>query len=208
MRTPARNALLSALLTIAGAVLIAFGATGQSGSPLLMLGLFPALLGPIGFVYYLKAAGTVRDLRSGRTSIARWTVSAEQFARFCAEDARLATSGAAANFYQAPRTMLADGVDVVFGDNGVLLGDTYFPLSLNGGRRVMHVREVVSSPPYIEFGMILSTRARTSNTTMATQRTAYTLRVPVALGAERQAAQVARRYSDRVTTGLGPQHRA
>lgn len=164
-----------------------------------MLGLFPALLGPIGFVYYAMAAGAVRDLRSGRTSIARWTMSAEQFERFRAEDARLTTNGAATNFYQLPHAIPAAGVDVIFGDDGVVLGDSYFPLSITRGRRVTRVREVVNGPPFIEFVMMLSTRARTSNTTMATQRTSYTLRVPVALGAERQAGQVVRRYLDRLS---------
>ena len=55
VRNPVRNAVISGLVTVASITLVVLGAmdmheTGRSGSPLLMLGLFPALLGPIFFI--------------------------------------------------------------------------------------------------------------------------------------------------------------
>ncbi len=199
VRHPVRNAVLFALLAIVGVTLVLLGvvdmrATGRSGSPLLLLGLFPALLSPIAFVRYLRAARIVRDMQSGRTAIARWTVPAEQFGRFVEEDQRLANRKFTTNFYQPPNAIPDAGVAVIFSDDGVLIGDGYFPLSTTHGRRVLSVQYVDADPPCIEFGTTLSTLARTSSATIATTRTAETLRVPVATEARREAGEVIQRY--------------
>lgn len=204
LRNPARNATLFGLLTVVGAALVVLGAvdmrkSGRSGSPLLVLGLFPALLSPIAFVRYLSAAGIVRDMQSGRTAIARWTVSTEQFGRFVEEDQRLAERKFTTNFYRPPNANPAAGVEVIFSDDGVLIGDGYFPLSTMRGRRVLSVRFVDGDPPSIEFGMTLTTLARTSSATIATARRAETLRVPVATGARREAGDVVRRYEGKIS---------
>lgn len=207
LRHPARNATLFGLLTIVGAVLVVLGAadmrrSGRSGSPLLVLGLFPALLSPIAFARCLSAVRIVRDMRSGRTAIARWSVPAEQFSRFVEEDQRLAERKFTTNFYRPPNVVPAAGVEVIFSDDGVLIGDGYFPLSTTRGRRVVSVRYVDGDPPTIEFGTTLNTLVRTSSATVATTRLAETLRVPVATGARREAGDVVRRYEGMISAGL------
>lgn len=99
-----------------------------------------------------------------------------------------------ANFYRPPRSIPVDGVEVIFSDIGVLIGDGYFSLSTTGGRRVESVRYIASNPPSIEFGMIMKTMARTSSATTNTYRTGETLRVPVAAGSTQQATMVIQRY--------------
>lgn len=199
VRNPVRNAVLLGLITVASATLIWLGiadmrATGRSGSPLLMLGLFPALLCPIGLIYYASRIPAFRNLRLGRTSIARWTVPADEFRRFCENDGRTPDSGTQTNYYQPPQTIPADGVDVIFSDFEVLIGDGYFPLSVIGGRRVGSVRYLSSDPPAIEFGMCLTTSARTSSATIGKRRTTVTLRVPVATHAVSDACAVVQRF--------------
>ncbi|HEX4933553.1 MAG TPA: hypothetical protein VFV33_10275, partial [Gemmatimonadaceae bacterium] len=199
VRTPMRNAVLWGLLTALAIALVVLGvadmrATGRSGSPLLALGLFPALLSPIVFVHYLITGRVVRDLQNGRSAIARWTVPAEQFARFCEGDERIAAESFSPNFYKPPDAVPAGGVEVIFAEDGVLIGGGYFPLSATGGRRVTRVRYLASNPPAIEFGTIMSGLVRTSSATMAARRTAETLRVPVATDATVQAADVVRRF--------------
>jgi len=199
VRNPVRNAVLFALISMAGIALIVLGAmdtgeTGRSGSPLLMLGLFPALLCPIVFVHYLRKVRVFRDMRSGRSAIARWTVPVEEFTRFCDEEQRISAGSIAVNFYRPPKAIPAGGVDVIFSDDGVLIGDGYFPLSTTRGRRVQNVRYIASDPPSIEFATVLKTAVRTSSATMSTQRIAETLRVPVATDARRQAGEVVHRY--------------
>jgi hypothetical protein len=69
VRNPGRNAVISGVVTGVSLVLVLLGiadmrATGRSGSPLLMLGLFPALLGPIFLIHHLKVSRF--ELRTGR----------------------------------------------------------------------------------------------------------------------------------------------
>ena len=199
VRHPARNTILFGVLTLAGFVLVVMGwadmrETGRSGSPLLALGLFPALLGPIFLVYYGTRIGAFREMRAGRSAIARWTVPPEQFNRFRAEEDRVPAGSVTVNFYKPPRDTPAEGVEVIFSDRAVLIGDGYFPLSTTGGRRVGSVRYVPSDPPSLEFGMVLVSGAQTSSATIGTVRTAHTLRVPVALDARNQAGAVVNAY--------------
>lgn len=199
VRNPVRNAVLFGLITLASIGLIALGVadmreSGRTGSPLLMLGLFPALLCPIVFVHYLSKIRVFRDMRSGRTAIARWTVPAEQFNRFCEEEQRVPAGSITTNFYKPPKATPAGGVEVIFSDDGVLIGGGYFPLSTTGGRRLKSVRYVASNPPSIEFRTVMNTMVRTSSATTSTYRTAEALRVPVSTDAAQQAGEVVRRY--------------
>ena len=196
---PVRNAWLSGLVMVASVCLVLKGvadmrATGQSASPYLMLGMFPALLAPIGLLYYLRTIPVVRAMRHGTSAIARWTVSADEFRRFCDADTRFGAETYTTNFYEPPRTIPTQGVEVIFSDDGVLIGDGYFPLSVTRGRRVNRVRFVNAGAPMVEFGTILGTRVRTSSTTNAGVRTAETLRVPVASDATYQAHDVVGRF--------------
>ncbi len=200
---PVRSAWLCALVLVASAALVLKGVahmreTGRSGSPNLMLGLFPALLSPIALGYYLLTIPVVRNMRRGTTAIARWTVSVDEFRRFCEAEARIATETRTINFYEPPSTVPAEGMEVIFSDDGVLIGDGYFPLSTTGGRRVHRVRLLTSGSLMIEFGTMLETRVRTSSVTTQAVRTAETLRVPVANDPRAQAEQVVRRFNDAV----------
>lgn len=199
VRNPGRNAAISGVITGISFVLVVVGAmnmraTGRSGSPLLALGLFPALLGPIFFIYYLSKIRVFRDLRSGRSAIARWTVPADKFCQFCEEEQRVPAGSIMTNFYQPPRVIPPGGVEVIFGRDGVLIGDGYFPLSTTGGRRVESVKAIASDPPTIEFGTVLITAVRTSSATTRKTRISEKLRVPVAPDTLPQADEVVRFY--------------
>lgn len=199
MRHPVRNAVLFGLIGMAGVVLVVLGAvqlraTGRTGSPLLVLGLFPALLCPLFFIHYLGTIRVFRGLRSGRSALARWTLPADQFQRFLDNEQRIPAGSILANFYQPPRVAPAAGLEVIFACDGVLIGDGYFPLSATDRRRLQSVRYIASDPPSIQFGTVIHTLVRTSSATTATSRTAETLRVPVAADAVQRAADVVRRY--------------
>ncbi|HEX4853972.1 hypothetical protein [Arenimonas sp.] len=199
IRHPARNAVVFALAALAGIALVWVGVvdmreTGRTGSPWLALGLLPALLCPIAMVHYLKHIRVFRDLRSGRSAIARWTVPADEFDRFREEQQRIPAASILANFYRPPAKTPAGGVEVIFSESGVLVGDGYFPLSTLDGRRLQSVRYVASDPPSIEFGTVLDTLVQTSSVTTGSVRTGGTLRVPVARDARQQAGVVVDRY--------------
>ena len=199
VRNPGRNAALFGLGTIASVALVFLGvsdmrATGRSGSPFLALGLFPALLCPLFFIHYVTKISVFRDLRSGRNAIARWVVSADQFARFCEEERRVPAHSILTNFYKPAARTPSQGVEVIFSDRGVLIDRGYFPLSVTGGRRVRSVRYIAGEAQALEFAMTLTAMARTSSATNRTVRSSVILRVPVAAEAERQADEVVRRY--------------
>lgn len=199
IRHPVRNAVLYGALTAVGIALVVLGvldmrATGKSGSPLLMLGLLPALLGPIPFIHSLSMVRVFRNLRSGHGAIARWAVPATEFRRFCEEEQHIPARSVMVNFHKPPRDIPEAGVEVVFSDAGVLIGGGYFPLSRTGGRRLQDVRVVASDPLSIEFTMALNTMVRTSSATVQSNRSLHLLRVPVADDARRQAGDVVRRY--------------
>jgi hypothetical protein len=133
-------------------------------------------------------------MESGRSAIARWTLPVEQFNVFCEEEQHIPAGSITTNFYKPPQTIPAEGLEVIFSDDGVLIGGGYFPLSTTGGRRLQSVRYITSNPPSIEFGMVMNTMVRTSTATTRTYRTAETLRVPVATDATEQAGKVVHQY--------------
>lgn len=199
VRNPVQNAVLFGLITVVSIVLVLLGVadmreTGRTGSPLLALGMFPALLCPIFFIHYLSKIRVFRDMQSGRSAIARWTLPAEEFKRFCEEEQRIPAGSIMSNFYRPPKTIPTEGVEVIFSDSGVLIGGGYFPLWTTGGRRLQSVRYIASNPPSIEFGTAMKTMARTSSATINTYRIAETLRIPVANDATQQAGEVVHRY--------------
>jgi len=199
VRNPVTNAVLFGLITVVGLVLVLLGVaemreTGRTGSPLLVLGLLPVLVCPIFLIHYLSKIRVFRDLQSGRTAIARWTLPADEFHRFCEEQQRIPAASIMTNFYKPPKTIPAGGVEVIFSDSGVLIGGGYFPLSVTRGRRLQSVRYIASNPPSIEFGTVIHTMVRTSSATIDTIRTAESLRVPVSTDATKQAGEVVRQY--------------
>lgn len=203
VRNPVRNALLYGLGTGVAIALILSGTTdmreaGRSGSPLLMPGILLVIPCALFFVHYLSKIRVFRDLRSGRSAIARWTVPAAEFKRFCEEEARVPARSIMVNFYKPPGSIPSEGVEVIFSDEGVLIGDGYFPLSITRGRRVGNVRRIASDPSTIEFGMTMTAMARTSSATIDSSTVYENLRVPVASDAERLAAEVVRRYETRL----------
>lgn len=204
VRHPGRKALLFAIASLVALGLVAAGiadmrATGRSGSPWLALGGLPLLLCPLLFAYYASRVRVFRDLRSGRTAIARWTVPADEFAAFSAHEAGIGKGSVDVNFYRPRAAVPENGIDVIFSDRGVLIDGGWFPLSSTGGRRVLAV-DYQADPPAIAFTTRLTTTARTSNVTVATRHTVSMLRVPVAYAARAQAGIVVDRYLAQLRT--------
>jgi hypothetical protein len=204
VRHPGRKAVLFAVATLLALSLVAVGiadmrATGRSGSAWLALGGLPLLLCPLLFVYYASRVRVFRDLRSGRTAIARWTVPADEFADFRAYEAGIGAGSVDVNFYRLPAKVPEAGIEVIFSDRGVLIDGGWFPLSFTGGRRVLAV-DYQADPPAIAFTTRLTTAVQTSTVTYATRHTASMLRVPVARAARGQAGDVVDRFRAKLGT--------
>ena len=198
VRDPGRKAVICALIFIVSVALIFLGVadmreTGRSGSPL-MLGSIPALLSLIFFIRYLGLSRAVRDMRNGQHMIARWVVPTVQFSRFCENDRRIPAGSIMTNFYKPPRKVPAEGLEVIFATDGVLIGGGYFPLSVAGGRRLHGVRTVASDPPTIEFETIMKAKTGNSRGTVDTHDILETLRIPAPHDATSQVGAVLRHY--------------
>lgn len=163
----------------------------------LVLGIFPALLGPIAFLLYLHYAGRVRAMRRGEGLAGHWTVSADAFRRFREAEARIPARSVIVNYYRPPASVPDTGVEVLVSDAGVLIGEGYFPLSTTGSRQVESVRHAEAVPDALEFSIGLAAMARTSSATVQSTRTLYVLRVPVE-GADAAANAVLRHFRSRL----------
>ena len=198
VRRPGLKALVFAVVSLVAFGLVAAGIadmreTGRSGSPWLALGGLPALLCPLLFGYYASRIGAFRDLRSGRTAIARWTVPADEFADFLAHEAGIGSRSVDVNFYRPRAAAAGEAIEVIFSDRGVLIDGGWFPLSFTGGRRVLAI-DYQGDPPAIAFTTRLTTMVQTSSMTYATRNAVFMLRVPVARAARGQAGVVVDRY--------------
>ncbi len=198
---PARNMAICGVVGVAGIVAVAAGAlemralgheTGRTAG-LIALGLFSGILGIALCFNFWRAVRIVNDMRSGRTAIARWTLLPQEFDRFRVIDRRFAEREED-NDYKVPRTTPPDGVDVIFSDDGVLIGGVYFGLATTGIGRFDNVRWIGSDPPMIEFGTVLTTATNLS--VVHIRHIHGTLRVPVAVSASQQGDHVARRFRD------------
>ncbi|MBY8824982.1 hypothetical protein [Sphingomonas colocasiae] len=201
VRHPERNTIICGVIALGGIVAVAFGAyemqtlgheTGRSAASI-SLGLLAAILGTALFANFLWAVRIVRAMRSGRTAIARWTVPADQVERYREIDARFAEREAE-NDYRLPRAIPADGLEVIFSEDGVLIGDCYFGLATTGMTRFQRVASIASDPPMIEFGTAMTVARNPGRFSLQTVR--GTLRVPVSREAAQQADRVVRQYLD------------
>lgn len=201
VRRPGRNALICGAVVLGGIVAVGLGwyemttlghETGRSAASI-SLGLLAAILGTALFANFLWAARIVRAMRSGRTAIARWTVPAEQLQRYREIDGRF-TEREVENDYRLPRTIPEDGLEVIFSEDGVLIGDSYFGLATTGMTRFQRVGYVASDPPMIEFGTAMTVPRNPGRFTLQTVR--GTLRVPVSREAAQQADKIVRQYQD------------
>jgi hypothetical protein len=132
------------------------------------------------FLYnFLLGVKAMRDVRSGHREIARWTVTARELDEFRINDtARNALGPAYRNDYEPPNQTPAGGVEVVFLDNGVAVGGSYFGLTTTGLYRFAGVRILPQNPLAIEFGTVLTAvTPRSSSFTIDTSGSV--LRVPV-----------------------------
>ena len=140
--------------------------------------------------FYQLEASRYHRLMRGEDVIARWTVSERDWKHFVMDEpARNSAKGADANIIELNPKMTAQGVDVVIGKNAIIVGGDFHSLPRAGLSRIYGPSWLNGSPPCLEF--IVSS----PNTREITS--AWTLRFPVAQGAQSQAAAVQHHYQTR-----------
>jgi hypothetical protein len=168
-RNPRRNALICAGVTLAAWISVAWGAfemhwTGEESlrSGLMIgIGLVVGILGPAATYNFWRGMKVFATIRSGGNDVGRWTVTAGDLAEFLAgEDARNALGGGNRNLWTPPREPPPAGLQIIFGPDGVLAGDAYFPLVTTGVMPITGVRILSEGAPAIAFQVVTTAPSR------------------------------------------------
>ena len=169
------------------------GAPPEPGSAKMVtrnLGAVLLLVSALMTADYLYAAALARKLRRGEGVIASWTLPQVEYERF--RTAECAMTKRRNNW--TPRGEWPSGFPVIFGQDAVLAGDTYFKLLGKGISRFASVRIEHGAIPSVEFAMRLT--AYGAGPLAQTARYRGHLRVPIASGGGVEAARVVAHFED------------
>jgi hypothetical protein len=182
-----RNAIICLILVVASTASVLWGIaemnalgheTGATGAAIgagLAVGIIS--LGMLALSF--KGMKMVRATRRGDNRLARWVVPADRFDAFRAyNEERNALGTGYGNDYKPPRESPADGVEVIFTTDGVLMGGNYFPIVTTGMYRFAGVQIIPGNPACIEFGTRMTTM--TNLTVVMVHQHAGVIRVPIA----------------------------
>jgi hypothetical protein len=200
MRSTKRTLLVSGGLAAGGAVLTLFGIwmferegeTLASGLPI-FVGL---AIGPAALVYFISSAVSglrKEQLESGVGEIARWRVSAAEWAAFREQEKRFIAAGRPYNVLNLREGSPRDG-DVVFAKKAVIADEDYHDLIPGGLDDLQSIEWVQGAPSCFEFHF----KTRRSAGASGTGGFSFThtfLRVPVAAGEGREATKVFAHYT-------------
>ncbi len=202
VNNPKRSVLISVAATVAGALALAWGVwtmnSIQGETPFTAVavsaGGLAVLFGFLMTLNFLWAMRVFARLRRGEGVLARWTVSAETLEAFREDEARrVATDGA--NDWRIPRVAPPEGVEVIFAEDGVLVGDSYFGLASSGIAHVRGMDTLADSPLALRFHTVMSTVRRTSSG-HTFEDNFGSLRIPVAPGSNDELRRVVEHYRD------------
>lgn len=199
VRNPRRSFLICVVVTLAALASIAWGvfemnATGQetlATGLAIGLAILPAVMGALMAWNFWWAMKVFASIRRGENVIGRWSVTAEELTEFVGIDkVRDAQGSDVLNEWSASREAAPSGIEVRFVKDAVLVGDTYFPLTLIGPFRFTGVRMLSGSQQTIAFRTLLTLANR-----FGARTTAGELRIPVSRGASAQAGEVVTHFA-------------
>lgn len=183
---PRRALKITAAIAVGSWLSVAWGAfemaaTGvETTRTALMIGvaLLPAIIAPLMAINFWWATRIEAALRRGEGAIGRWRIPAQALATFIVEDRERSSHGMAyMNDWTPPRAPPAEGIEIIFGTNGVLAHDTYFTLSKTGFYTFGRVGLLPRSPLSIEFET--KTTHVSANSAVIVRRIRSVLRLPI-----------------------------
>jgi hypothetical protein len=165
-RKPRLVIFICLAVTVVSCLAIAWGAlemmrTGDDGGlpgAAVGLGIAPAVIG-LGMLFLaIKGARTMGAAQRGDRVFARWTVSPEEIMAFIENNkARNALGPEYSNDWSPPGNISAEGIEIKFDPDGVLVGDAYFGLVTTGMFKFEGVQILPENPLAIEFGTVATT---------------------------------------------------
>jgi hypothetical protein len=196
VRSPKRSAVIAGTLTILAIGAIASGvidmrsAGEETAWSALKIGagLAVAILGFFLTLNFVWAVRLVGAMQRGEGVIARWTVPPGLFDDFRSAEAAHKAEGRR-NDYKVPRSTPANGVEIIFSADAVLIGDTFFGLARDGLARFTGARAAPGNPPCIAFATAM-TAAWTGDSGAHFATVTGELRVPITRTGQEQARAV------------------
>lgn len=137
--------------------------------------------------YRLMAAA-----RRGEKVVGRWTVTPAEVEAFRADDNRRADLGYD-NDYKLPKKVPPGGLEVIFTDNSVIVGGTYFGLVTTGLFKFEGVQMLPDNPLALEFGTVMTSVTKIN--AVRINRIRGVLRVPVSRAGREAAVKVLNHFS-------------
>lgn len=197
---PDRSALIAAAIAVAGAVALIWGVSTMAAidgetpqtAVAVSFGLLGVVLGTALTFNFLWGARVVARMRRGEGVIARWTVTPDTFERF-REDERRREAEDGPNDWRLPRRTPEAGVEVIFTEDGVLVGETFFGLASAGLAHVWSFQTVADNPLALRFDTAMTTSQWSSSGSRLVTQTGV-LRIPVATGSNEALARVVEHF--------------
>lgn len=206
MRDTRSSLLISGGLAAGSSAMIATGATlfeTQGESALTIALIFIGLMiAPISIIWFIGSAVTgarKEALESGAGEIARWRLSANEWAAFRAQEKRMVAAGHPINLLNLRSGEPQDG-DVIFARKAVIADEDYQSLIPGGVIDLIGVEYVQGAPSCLQFAMRAHRGPGASGVGMGYDHS--WLRVPIAAGETREAMKVMKHYS--ATTRRSP----
>lgn len=190
-------ALGGAAMTAAGAILMETEGETLLSVGLLIIGLAIAPIATFLFIGYCVSGLRKEALEQGKNEIARWKLTAAEWAAFREQDARRSAAGRALN-------LLHDGAyrdgEVIFATKAVIADGDFHDLTPGGLIDLREVAYVQGSPSSLEFSMRAQKARDASGTGFGYN--SLTLRVPVSPGDTREAMKVLAHFKAKTKRGV------
>jgi hypothetical protein len=180
-------AFVSGLLGVSSA-----GAETVSGIAI-ALGLLGSIVFFLMLFNFVWGVRVFNAIKRGENMVARWTVPADEFDRFRANEAGHAANGHP-NDYKPPRSTPPGGVEVIFAKDGMVIGDTFFGLATSGLSHIRQAGIVPGDPLCLGFQTAMTTGRQQSSGTPSFSTVLGLLRIPVANAAHPEAKAVLDHY--------------
>lgn len=202
VRRPDRNVriclalLVASLIALVSGILVmrSAGAETTASATAIALGLLGTVIFSLMLANFVWGMRVFAAIRRGENVIARWIVPADAFDRFREQEAEHSAAGHP-NDYKPPNHTPPEGVEVVFGKDGMIIGDTFYGLATTGLAHIRQVGIVPGDPLCIGFQTALTT-GRVQSSGVARFDTALgLLRIPVAKASQQEAKAVLDHYT-------------
>lgn len=197
---PDRKARLWLAILVAGVLLLVAGLASWSANgsetrfsaAAIGLGLVGSILGAFLGWAFRRTAAEMAALRGGIGVVGRWTLPPATFELFQARE-RMRGADEEPNGYLLPDTTPAQGIEIIFGEDCLVIDQSYFGLPVAGMSKIRDVELVRANPSFLRFRTSVTSLTPTLTSSAVVNR--GELRVPIAPSADYPATRVLDHYT-------------